>query len=483
MSTSSILFVLSALLSVVLPKSVDNSQNKYFPPPISQIGGSCAQASYIGYMYTYEINRLLDRDASLSPSYRFSYLYTWNFVNEGEDQGSFGYDGLQVAMANGVISEADFPSQGTATSFRWASGYDKYYRAMHYRAGSLRQMPVETEEDIQEVKRYLFDHGEPDKTGGIVTFSAKATDWKFDNNYSGPSETKYKSLLTALAPEGGHAMTIVGYDDLVEFSAPDGTLSQGAFIVMNSWGTWMHDNGRFYLPYWFFLNNTPEAYAKYSLSREVCSINAEYREPLVTFKVGIDCDARNNLSFMLGAAEGAGAISPSVNHREGIANYQGGSYNMQGRFADSNIEFGFDFTSDVKHLTAWSDATFFLTVSRNARGSKRASFAKLTALSVLDYRTSRTHPKIYTLDIPEEGIELNSGNNVFSISTAAVKKVSRSGVSWIAPSGAPSTSPLVFKTADGKYVKVSFSSYNYEDGTLDIKYIYSPSGDQNLSGQ
>ena len=46
-----------------IPASVDNSKLKYFPPLINQIGGSCAQASYIGYMFTYEMNRLLDRDA------------------------------------------------------------------------------------------------------------------------------------------------------------------------------------------------------------------------------------------------------------------------------------------------------------------------------------------------------------------------------------------------------------------------------------
>lgn len=53
-----------------MPAGVDNSKLKYFPPLINQIGGSCAQASYIGYMFTYEMNRLLDRDASASKDYQ-----------------------------------------------------------------------------------------------------------------------------------------------------------------------------------------------------------------------------------------------------------------------------------------------------------------------------------------------------------------------------------------------------------------------------
>ena len=94
-----------------MPDGIDNSKLKYFPPLINQIGGSCAQASYIGYMFTYEMNRLLDRDVSASKDYQFSYLYTWNFINDGKDEGSLGTDGLQIAFEGGIATEADFPSQ------------------------------------------------------------------------------------------------------------------------------------------------------------------------------------------------------------------------------------------------------------------------------------------------------------------------------------------------------------------------------------
>ncbi len=36
----------------------------------------CAQASAIGYMLTYELNRLLDRDASASAENRMDYLFS-----------------------------------------------------------------------------------------------------------------------------------------------------------------------------------------------------------------------------------------------------------------------------------------------------------------------------------------------------------------------------------------------------------------------
>ena len=73
---------------VQLPTSVDNSRERFFPPLINQTGGSCAQAAGIGYMFTYEINRLLGTAAD-TPANRMSYLFIWNLINEGEDQGSF----------------------------------------------------------------------------------------------------------------------------------------------------------------------------------------------------------------------------------------------------------------------------------------------------------------------------------------------------------------------------------------------------------
>ena len=172
-----------------MPSAVDNSTLKYFPPLIDQIGGSCAQASYIGYMFTYEMNRLLGRDASASKDNQFSYLYTWNFINGGEDEGSLGVEGLQIAFEGGIATEADFPSQYTSSQFKWTSGYENYLKAIHHRVKKIRFFNVLSREGVDEVRRYLWNRGEPGKTGGIVTFSSRSSGWTIETNYSGPSET------------------------------------------------------------------------------------------------------------------------------------------------------------------------------------------------------------------------------------------------------------------------------------------------------
>ena len=102
-------------------------------------------------MFTYEMNRCLGRKAT-APDNVFSYFYTWNFLNNGMDEGGWSEQGLNIARSTGVMNLADFPDQTSAYQFRWQSGYDKYIRAMHYRVDEILSMPVTSEAEIEVVK-------------------------------------------------------------------------------------------------------------------------------------------------------------------------------------------------------------------------------------------------------------------------------------------------------------------------------------------
>lgn len=466
-------------VDAVLPSSVDNTLQKYFPPLINQRGGSCAQASAIGYMFTYEMNRLLDRDASVSADNRFSYQYTYNFVNDGEDSGSFGWDGLSLAMSNGIITEGDFPVS-SSSSFKWATGYDKYLKAIHYRATGFRQIALEKWDDLAQVKQFLYNRGESGRPGGIVVYSAKATNWSFDNNYSGPSETGYKCLQTKLATEGGHALTIAGYDDLVEFTTPSGEVSRGAFIVVNTWGSYSHDNGRFYLPYWFFFHSV----AANGLTSYVTTVDVAYQEPKIVYRVGVSCDSRNDLSFLIGAASGRAASTPTATLRVSIANHQGGDYPMQGSYWPSDIEFAFDFSSLAPRVVEMMEPTWFLDVERASRGKKRATVARLDRFEVYDYRSGMADPQHFVYEISEAEREgrrdFSPGDNLYALTSVPPRYVSCSPLNWLDRLKQPVAAPLVFRTAAGNYAKVRFSSYDREKGTISLKYVYNPNGGRNV---
>ena len=450
---------------VTPPPSVDNSTSAAFPPIFNQIGGSCAQAATIGYMFTYEVNSLLGRSADI-PENRFSYLYSWNFINGGRDEGSLSWDGILLSKYSGIMSEADFPVQTSAYSFRWASGYDKYFRAMHYRVKAFEYMDAGSADGVLALKRYLYDGGERGGKGKVAVFSSASIGWKMDDSYDGPSQTGYRSILLGLPVDGAHAMTIVGYDDTVECRFPDKT-TRGAFIVVNSWGTFMHDDGRYYLPYRFF---EEEQDAKYILSKEVVGIDVEYVEPVLAFSAGVDYTSRDDLSFSVGAAPEAWAESPEMVWEVNIARNQGGDYPMQGSGFDSEIEFGFDASPIADEAFAMEDVTWFLGVTRNVRGSEGGS-GRVTSFKVYDYRGGEDNPTVHTAVLPEDS-GIRSGTNWYALRTAEPETTSASPVEWLKTDGQPVKATFIVRTADGGYAKVRFSEYDRKNGKINLRYVY-----------
>lgn len=469
-----LLFISLTLFAQPLPQSVDNSILKYFPPIISQIGGSCAQASSIGYVFTYEMNRLLDRDASL-PQNRFSYLFAWNFINNGEDVGSFNTDGYTLAYTNGMMTESDFPTQTSPYQFKWASGYNKYINSFQYRVKKYEYLDLKTTDDIENLKRYLYNKREEGKVGGIVVLSSAAGGWSFNNNYVGPSSTGYKSLLTSLPTSGGHAMTIVGYDDAVEFIAPNGSKHFGAFIVVNSYGLWYHDRGRFYLPYYFFLNSRDRSV----LSDSVTALFVYHVEsPLIVFKVGLTYSSRNDLSFSIGVADKPYSEAPQHCYTMFMAGKQGGDNPMQGAAASEEMEIAFNFSDFVGRLSGYKEPKFFLTVNRNEVG--KLGSGTINHFSILDYRKNPNAPtEYYCSDINRT--PLKKGENLFGVATTPLKTTSASKSLWRENKESIKRGTFLLKTAKGNYAKLKFVKYDRTTGRATIKYGYSPNGSRNLN--
>jgi len=454
---SLLLAAISMAAQETLPPCVDNSRSIYFPPVFTQIGGSCAQASSIGYMFTYEMNSLLDRPSSLE-SNRFSYLFTWNFLNDGIDQGSFGWDGIQLSYKSGIMSDADFPVQYSTSQFYWADGYDKYYRAMHYKAKAVISMDLGSEADIEALKSYLYNEGR----GHLVIFSSGGSGWTFDSFYEGPSLSGYRCLLTSLPTDGSHAMTIVGYDDTVECRI-NGSTSYGAFIAVNSWGESSHDGGFYYLPYRFFLDPVPSGCL---LSKSVSGLQVQYYEPRMTFKVNLDYSSRNDLSFYLGVADKPYSEEPSVQVATSIASNQGGDFPMQGRYAPSTIEMGFDASALSDALGGYTRPKFFLRVDRKEVG--KPGEGRLLGYEVHDYEGGR----VFTFDADGCG-PFEWGTNLYPLATTPLHTTSANRVEWLTAAGKPVTSPLVVRTAKGRYAKIRITK---KDNEISFKYVYAPDG-------
>lgn len=269
-------------------------------------------------------------------------------------------------------------------------------------------------------------------------------------------------------------MTIVGYDDTVEFNDGQQT-HRGAFIVVNSYGEWWGDRGRYYLPYYFFLTDrTPSV-----LSHEFTGCSCTEYTPKVIFRVKVSYTSRNDLAFTMGVADKPYAVTPTITVQPPIAINQGGDHPMQGEYVDNGntIELAFDFSEVADRYAGYAEPKYFLSITRSEIG--KLGSGTLDAFSVVDARDA-DHPQTYTCEL-ENPVPLEMGANLFSIATTALQTTSASAVSWIDNFGVPFTSPYVLRTASGKYAKFSVTDYDAGSGRLTIRYLYQHDGSRNLN--
>ena len=112
-----------------LPYMVDNSIHPYWREIYWQNGCSCGQASSEGYVYTYEINRKRNLDATIDAN-RYPYSFTYNFLNIGGTVCSASFLESQDILREAGIP--DLPTNGgvmTDPGMKlWLSGKKLIYR-------------------------------------------------------------------------------------------------------------------------------------------------------------------------------------------------------------------------------------------------------------------------------------------------------------------------------------------------------------------
>ena len=250
---------------IKLPAEVDNSKKPYFRGVFTQGWyPSCMQSSSVGYLYNYEINRVRHKPADTSMNL-YPVLYTWNYANDE------GEDGLDFFFSWDVIKQQGIPDVETygadALEFLptlWMTGYDKYYKAMGNRLDEICGIKLDSEDGINALRAWLFDHLEGATDGGFAMFASSGYGPMLQFA-PGTPETG-KNFWPHLLDYVSHGLTIVGYNDSVRYDYNydgkytnnidinnDGVVNvldweKGAFKIVNSWGEWA-DSGFIYLMY------------------------------------------------------------------------------------------------------------------------------------------------------------------------------------------------------------------------------------------
>lgn len=420
------------------PMMVNNANTKHFPPIFNQDGGSCGSASRIGYMFTHEINSYRDADAS-SMLNRYPTHFVWLHTsgNSGKDQ-FVQFIGVPSAQTYG--SQTYSPLFGyqeeTNNNFGWMTGYEKWFEAMHNRMLQPFNLPmsVETEEGREILKNWLWNHnGDPDfHSGGIVGIGvASGGNWKKipatdANNAAHVSGMWY---VKEWGKSVDHALTIVGYDDRIEFDLDDNGIAGevdkdevGAWIVANSWGNGWCNRGFIYCPY---ARATPvqteNGKVRGWYQPEIYRVRKNYR-PLRTIKVKMDYSHRSEIMLTVGVASDLNAKVPERTLELEYFRFAGDGKNgddipapavpMLGRWADGKLhdepmEFGYDLTDLTTGFDKSKPLKYFFNVHATTRRDRNKTSSNLAKGSghihyaaILDYE--HDHQGVETPFFPGE---------------------------------------------------------------------------------
>ena len=430
------------------PDHVNNAETRYFPPVFNQDGGSCGSASRICYMFSYELAAWRDLDASKPENYYPSH-FVWLHTNSNGTITDQGKDAFVQHV--GVPSAATYGGQTYSSTFGyqeesnddfgWMQGYDKWFEAMHNRMLKPSNFPVNvgTEEGREAVKNWLWNHNGDDSfhAGGICGIGvASGGVWEdiprtATNDRIGVTGMGY---VAEWGRQVDHALTIVGYDDRIEFDLDkDGIYGEaeadelGAWIIVNSWGNW--ENGGFiYCPYAHGVPafNQDGTVPTNFWTPEIYRVRKDYR-PLRTIKLLMDYSRRSEIALSAGISADLNATAPEKTvpfvHFTYAGDGKWGNTNpapevpMLGRWADGKLhdepmEFGYDLTD----LTDGYDMSrplkyFFIIDSRTwAEGE-----GTIHGASIMDYRYDELG--VETPFATGEGVEIKNrgGQTVITV--------------------------------------------------------------------
>jgi len=398
------------------PDHWNNALTSAFPPVMNQSAGSCGSASRIYYMFAHETNAARWADGSkpenIYPTH-FTWLLTW-VDNQGKEV---------IAQHNGIPNSTVYGGSTYSelfgyqdcddgqSNYGWMQGYDKWLHAMGNRisASANFSMPLNTEEGRELVKNYLWNHCGDDSysTGGIVGVGvASGGNWQkipqsTTNDALGVTDMYY---VKSWGESVDHALTIVGYDDRIEFDLDgNGVTGEadkdevGAWIIVNSWGSGWCNGGFIYCPY---AEARPTATTTGYWTPEYYTPRRDYR-PLRTLKVKMDYDHRSEIALWVGVSSNINASKPEketwLRHfyysglGKGATRNPAPAIPMLGRWADGELhsepmEFGYDLTDLTDGFDTSQPLKYFFRVETE---SFAAGSGTIYNASIIDYTIDR----------------------------------------------------------------------------------------------
>lgn len=464
----------------VLPYKVDNSKEIFCPPAVFQIYPDCGQQSGVYKVYSYEVNRRLNRNAKYLQN---QYSPIFNILLNGKDVDHTlkTWDEMKTV---GAICQKYFPYEygnqyfvGFGYDFKVInfSGYDFFYKAMHNKLDSYYSIDTRTEDGIQLLKNWLYDGLNNSPQGGLAIVYIAIMSGITDIIMEGPEVGKH--FLKSLYPFHNHSVAIVGYNDSVYYDYnQDGQITndidingdgivdvrdweKGAFLARNSYGTNWGDSGNVYIMYRLFAETfengniwNNKAYIMYPKMPQ---------QPLVTFKLKLNHIQRKCLKMSIGVSNSPDAQQPDFSIDVPFLNYtigESSSFTSHPIDTIQPVEFGIDLTPLLPYINKNAkEVRFFLNIYENDPDNLYSGF--IEDLSLLNYMTGNEQ-----LIVSNRTSIVNNRLNTFSAKTKIEIESSSlyPNKSPILPIGEPSKFQLTAKGGSPPYYFAKNQNYTQE---------------------
>jgi PKD repeat protein/C1A family cysteine protease len=362
---STSLFQTGEFLPETLPKSVDNTTLKYFPPIRSQGQiGSCGIFSAVYYTMTHMHAMANDLNAKTGgDTYRLSPKWVYNMVNGGSDSGSWPYWAYDMGIQNGIATWNEFPYD--SNYLEWKLDAQTWKNAINRRFDQTGYISsVNTTTGLTNLKQMLAN-------GYLLNFATFIYSWNWTTIKKDPSSSAAdayvgKPIVYASSGQSGyHAMTIVGYNDDIWTDINMNNIvdpgEKGALRIANSWGTdWNGSEAGFC---WMSYAAVSQG-GFYPTVAWWVTARASYTPTLLAeFKV--NHASRQQLRMALGRSTTA-RTTPTTSWASYALNYSGGPLSFNGTGTAVDGTFALDF-SDI--AVTGINQRYYLTMQDNASGS------------------------------------------------------------------------------------------------------------------
>lgn len=372
-----------------IPSYVDNSNLPAFPAIADQQSqNSCVGWSTTYYQMSHEVCLATPGcNNKISPVKVFSPRWTYSMINGGYDYGAYFSDAFSLTEKHGAALITEFPYKDSDYK-SWDLNSDHWRLAINSKMATTYALSVNNQSGINNLKKVLAN-------GHVVTFGTYAGSWQTDSvkfRIGDPNSFRGELIITRLIGRiGGHAMTIVGYDDSIWADINHNGIIEygeiGAFKVANSWGKGWGNSGFTWVSYDAL--RTRSKVPDMQVPRREPFIMSGYvyvrsyipYQPKLLAKVKISHLIRNQISLEFGSSSKITPV-PTIFWTPAALINSGGPYSFDGTAKEIDGEFYFDISSLSNNDNAL-DKIFYLMPTDNspALGMLIKSFEVIDAIT------------------------------------------------------------------------------------------------------